>query len=76
MNLYRLTNKLGQWYMIAENPSEASDYLESQLTIADYGFFDERKVIQWELIASEVKDDFHNQKLNFSSGNKLLIKRV
>lgn len=70
--LYKLTNKLGDYYIIAEHPTEAQDKLETCLKQADYSFDSHRKVYNIELIAEEVIPAL-NQKYFFSDGNNLLL---
>ena len=55
MNLYRLHNGIGEYYVIAESPNEAIDKLETRLDKAKYGFSSDREVKTTELITKEVK---------------------
>lgn len=71
MNLYLLSTKLGDYYVIEESPNHAQDKLKSLFDLADYGFGEERKVINIKLVAEEVKE--FSGKPNFSSGNKLIL---
>ena len=72
MNLYLLTNELGDWYVIAEDPTSAQRDLESRLDLEDYGFRKKRKVTQIELLAEELTSGL-NSKWFFSSENTLLL---
>lgn len=56
MNLYRLKNELGIYYVIASDPTTAQKMLESKLDITDYGFFRQRKVTEIMLLAEEAID--------------------
>jgi hypothetical protein len=71
--LYRLTNKLGDFYVIDNDPTSAINKLEGLLNESDYGFYEYRKVFRCDLIANELSD--FNHKPFFSSGNKLIIEK-
>lgn len=66
MKLYRLTNEIDVWYVIAEHPTEAEEKLVKHLNEADYGFTDKRKVSRIELLATEHTD------IRFMSTDRLL----
>lgn len=72
MNLYKLTNTLGEWYVIAEDPTKAQRALEYRLRQENYGFDNYREVFKIEKITEMVKPAL-NSKWFFSSGNKLII---
>jgi hypothetical protein len=72
MNLYKLTNNLGEWYVIAEDPTKAQRALEYRLRQEGYGFDNYRKVFKIEKISEMVKPAL-NSKWFFSSGNKLVV---
>lgn len=71
MKLYKLTNKLGSYYVVATDPTSAAVRLFSLLSEADYGFYEERKVSHIEVIADELTK--FAKKPNFSSGNTLIL---
>lgn len=74
MNLYLLsTKKLDDFYLLANNPLEAQTSLEHELNKADYGFYDDRKVVNIRLLAEEIEVANKSDKLNFSSKKKLII---
>lgn len=53
--LYKLTNKLGDYYVIAENSTQAVEKLEEILDAGGgYGFSNERKVKNIVVIAEEI----------------------
>ena len=71
--LYKLTtSELGDFYVIAKDPTSAQKRLESELDKSNYGFSHERKVITIERLAEEI-DYFPKDKMNFSSGCTLII---
>jgi len=72
MNLYTCNTKKFSYYVLANDPNEARDKVETMLNIADYGFRDEREVNVINLIAKEITE-FPVGKPNFSSGNKLIL---
>ena len=72
MNLYKLTNKLGSWWVIAKDPTSAQEDLEGRLNLEEYGFSNERHVTEIKLIANELTSGL-NQKWFFSSGSTLLL---
>ena len=76
MNLYSLTNGIGTFYVVANDPTEAKLLLESNLDKADYGFSVDREVVTVVLLTHEVTSNF-NGKPSFcmkSVGNRLIIK--
>lgn len=71
-NLYLVTNKIKQWYVIAPDPTSAKNKLEQLLNSADYSFSNDRMVTNIELLANECIDA--NGDLYFSGNyNKLII---
>ncbi len=64
--LYKLTNRLGEYFIIAKHPTEAEEKLMEHLDGLDYGITEKRKVTNIELIASEASD------LRFVTGHFLL----
>ena len=75
MNLYKLSNGLGSWWVIEKDPTSAQEDLESRLNNKGYGYRDKRKVTQIELIAEELTSGL-NQEYFFSSGNNLLLPEI
>lgn len=51
--LYRITNGLGDFYVIAEDINSAAVLLTNSLNASDYGFSDYRIITNIEIIASE-----------------------
>jgi len=45
---------LGDFYVVASNPTEAENEIEMLLDKADYGFSGERKVVNIKLLAHEL----------------------
>ena len=54
MNLYRVFNKLGEFYTVAKDFGEAQHNVEDYLTREDYGLFSRRKTINVTIIASDI----------------------
>ena len=72
-NLYLLkTKNLGEFYVIAEHPTEAQKKLEGDLVKGSYGYTNDREVQSIQLIAKELQD-FPEGQPNFSSGCNLLF---
>ena len=72
-NIYKLvTHGLGEFYVIAQTATDAESRLKKMLNDADYGFYVERQVVEWHLIAVEL-GEFPEGKANFSSKNKLIF---
>lgn len=72
MNLYLLTTRgLGEFYMVANDPTEAEGRLQELLARADYGIRDKRQVINIQWLATEIGT--FREKPFFSSGNKLIL---
>ena len=53
MNLYKLTNELDVYYVVADNPQVAILTVKHKLEKSDYGFFGQRGITNTELIAEE-----------------------
>lgn len=63
MKLYRLTTKgLGDYWVVAKDPTDAETKLKHILDSKDYGFTDGRKVTTIEVIAEEIVDRFMKDK--------------
>ena len=56
-NLYRLTTKLGIYWVSANHPTEAQDKLLDILNVNNYGLSFDRKVTTIELIAQGIEDN-------------------
>ncbi len=69
-NLYRIQNKIGEFYIVARSFDEAADELIARLRKADYGFFQDRNVPIIEYLAAE---HFHHDKQSFSDREANLI---
>ena len=65
MKLYKLTNKIGDWYVIAEDPTKAEYKLMAILDGSDYGYYKDRIVTNFELITKEadINSISHNNHL-------------
>ena len=73
LNLYLVkTKKLGEYYVVATNPTTAQEKVEADLMKSDYGYSAGREVEIIQLLAREVQD-FPKDKPNFSGGNNLLF---
>ena len=69
-NLYRIQNKIGEFYIVARSFNEAADELIARLRKANYGFFQDRNVPSIDYLATE---HFHNDKQSFSDREANLI---
>lgn len=67
MKLYKVTNRIGDWWVTAEHPTEAEEKVIKHLDKTDYGFSKDRIVNNIELIATKASDE------NFITGHFLLI---
>jgi hypothetical protein len=56
-NLYKVSNRLGNFYVIASDPTAAQTKLETKLDKHDHGFSKDRKVIDIYLVAEQTTDD-------------------
>lgn len=75
MNLYELKTKSYNhtFYVAAEHPTQAQDYLKMMLDLADYDFTENRKTIEIKFVAKLVTKCDWNGKPNFEEGNNFLI---
>ena len=64
--LYKITNGIGDYWVIAKHPTEAEEKLLKLLNEADYGFDDNRKAKNISIVADEAGDT------RFISGKYLL----
>ena len=62
MKLYKVENKLGIYWIIANDPTDAENKLLNILDRNDYGFFDDRKVKQITVIAEAIDNQFLTDK--------------
>lgn len=69
-NLYRIQNKIGEFYIVARSFDEAADELIARLRKANYGFFQDRNVPSIDYLATE---HFNNDKQSFSDREANLI---
>lgn len=67
MKLYKVTNEIGDWFIIAKHPTEAEDKLIEHLDKTDYGLSKNRVIKRIEIIATMADDD------RFISGHFLLV---
>ena len=87
MTLFQCINKLGTFYLIADDFTEAKLLLEAKLAEADYGFASNREVTEIKVISHEVTNSFNgnpNFRADYSRdfradyshdvGNALIIK--
>ena len=75
-NLYLLsTEGLGQFHVIANDPTEAQNALTKIFNDQDYGFKKDRRITNIEWLAESFKPDYRDAKKPFLSdkGTKLLI---
>lgn len=70
--LYKIENKLGTFYIVAESFDEAANELKARLDQADYGFFQYRDIPAIEHVATQ---SFYNNELkqSFSDSKPNLI---
>ena len=75
MNLYLLETKSynQQYYVVAEHPTQAQEYLKKMLDIAGYDYTDNRNAIKISFMAKLVTEKDWNGKPNFNKGSNLLI---
>lgn len=69
-HLYRIKNKIGEFYIVARSFDEAADKMEERLRKADYGFFQDRNVPSIDHLAVE---HFYSDKQAFSDREANLI---
>lgn len=67
MKLYRLTTAIGEYYAVAEHPTQAEENLQKMLDFANYGYSSSRKVTQITLLAEAPTDP------QFLSGKYLVL---
>lgn len=74
MTLYKLTTAgLGDFWVVATDPSEAVSILDGELRRADYGMDSHRQVTNIAVITHAIPRDLENGKLIFSSGYRLIV---
>lgn len=71
-HLYRINNKLGEFYIVARSFDEAADELMNRLDKADYGFTSYRTVPSIEHLAVQ-HFNYNNGKQSFSDSEANLI---
>jgi hypothetical protein len=69
MKLYRLVNGLGDYWVIANDPTEAENKLKEVLDAGDYGFSSKRIVKEIHLVAEEITKD----KSSYNLTNRFLL---
>ena len=69
-HLYRIKNRLAEFYIVAHSFDEAADELKKRLDKADYGFTSYRTVPSIDDVAVQ---HFYNEKQSFSDSNANLI---
>ena len=69
-HLYRIKNKIGEFYIVARSFDEAADEMKERLRRADYGFFQDRNVPSIDHLAVE---HFFAGKQSFSDKDANLI---
>lgn len=69
-HLYRINNKIGEFYIVAYSFDEAADKMKERLRKADYGFFQDRNVPSIDHLAVE---HFYSDKQTFSDREANLI---
>lgn len=69
-HLYRIQNRLAEFYIVAHSFDEAADEMKKRLDKANYGFTSERTVPSIDHVAVQ---QFYNEKQSFSDRNANLI---
>lgn len=69
-NLYRIKNKIGEFYIVAHSFDEAAGEMMKRLDDADYGFFQDRTVPSIDYLASQCLSE---KKQSFSDRHANLI---
>lgn len=69
-HLYRIRNRLAEFYIVAHSFDEAADEMKKRLDKADYGLFSYRTVPSIDDVAVQ---HFYNEKQSFSDSNANLI---
>lgn len=72
MKLYLITTKLGTFYVISTDPTQAEIKLTDMLHKADYGFTVDRKITRIDVLATEI-GEFPKGKPNFCGGDNLIL---
>lgn len=58
MKLYKLTTGLGDYFVVASDPTEAEQKLSKLLNENDYGYSRNRRVTKFEVLAEEADNRF------------------
>lgn len=58
MKLYKIENRIGIYWVVANDPTEAENKLLKILNQYDYGFSNDRKIITITVIAEQITDQF------------------
>ena len=69
-HLYRIKNKIGEFYIVARSFDEAAEEMKERLRKADYGFYQDRNVPSIDHLAVQ---HFFNDKQSFSDSEANLI---
>ena len=69
-HLYRIKNRLAEFYIVARSFDEAADEMKKRLDKSDYGFTSYRTVPSIDDVAVQ---HFYNEKQSFSDSNANLI---
>ena len=69
-HLYRIKNRLAEFYIVARSFNEAADEMKKRLDKADYGFTSYRTVPSIDDVAVQ---HFYNEKQSFSDSDANLI---
>ena len=69
-HLYRIKNRLAEFYIVAHSFDEAADEMKKRLDKADYGFFSYRTVPSIDHLAVQ---HFYDEKQSFSDSDANLI---
>ena len=71
-HLYRIKNKIAEFYIVAHSFDEAADEMKKRLDKAEYGFISYRTVPSIEHLAVQ-KFNYNNDKQSFSDSDANLI---
>jgi len=58
MKLYKIENRIGIYWVVANDPTEAENKLLKIFNKENYGFSDHRKTITITVIAEQIVDQF------------------
>lgn len=58
MKLYKIENRIGTYWVVANDPTEAENKLLKILNQYDYGLSNDRKIITITVIAEQITDQF------------------